>query len=81
MMRFEDFREQVRRRKAKVWVSVLKQEGSGRPPGRRPRDPEQEAILTKMDRYRIQRSSLLAGARLIEVEKDSEARTSNSEER
>lgn len=68
MKSWEEFREEVRRRKRAHWIAALNAEPPGRAPGRRPRDPEQEAILTELDRKRIARSSLLATRRLEPVE-------------
>jgi len=65
---FEDFRERVRRLKAERWADILAAEPSGRVPGRRPRDPEQERLLTELDRSRIAQSELLARARREPVE-------------
>lgn len=63
MISFDDFREQVRRRKAECWADLLASEPSGRVAGRRPRDPEQEALLAELDQLRIEKSELLARAR------------------
>lgn len=63
MIPFEEFRARVRRLKAERWADILASEPSGRPPGRRPRDPEQEALLTELDRERIAESELLNKAR------------------
>jgi len=68
MKRWEEFREEVRRRKRERWIETLNAEPPGRAPGRRPRDPEQEAILTELDRKRIARSAILATRRLEPVE-------------
>ena len=67
-MRWEEFRERLRLRKATRWAEILASEPPGRPAGRRPRDPEQEALLTELDRQRIARSTLLATARRVPVE-------------
>ena len=69
MIDFEEFRAYVRRLKAERWADVLNAEPSGRPPGRRPRDPEQEALLAEADRRRLERSGLLKGARSIPVDR------------
>ena len=65
MIPYEDFIAEVRRRKAELWVDILNAEPSGPVAGRRPRDPEQEALLTELDRLRIERSELLRNARRI----------------
>jgi len=53
---YEEFREEVQRRKRERWAAILASEPPGRPAGRRPRDPEQEALLLALDRARIERS-------------------------
>jgi len=63
MIGFDEFRAEVRRLKAERWADSLAAEPPGRPAGRRPRDPEKEALLAELDRQRIQRSVLLARAR------------------
>lgn len=65
MISWNEFREGVRRRKAERWADILASEPPGRAPGRRPRDPEQEALLAELDRLRIARSELLATARRV----------------
>lgn len=65
MRTWEEFRREVQRRKEERWIEILISEPAGRPAGRRPRDPEQEAILTELDRRRIERSELLRTARRI----------------
>lgn len=67
MISFDDFRAEVRRLKAERWADILAAEPPGRVAGRRPRDPEQEALLAELDRLRIARSELLASARRIPV--------------
>jgi hypothetical protein len=65
MITWEEFRERVRRLKAERWADILAAEPPGRAPGRRPRDPEQEALLTELDRQRIERSELLSRAKRV----------------
>ena len=55
MIRYEDFAEDVRRRKRERWARILASEPPGRAPGRRPRDEEQERLLLELDRARLQR--------------------------
>ena len=43
----------VRRRKRERWAKILATELPGRAPGRRPRDPEQERMLLRLDRARL----------------------------
>ena len=57
------FREEVRRLKAERWADILASEPPGRPAGRRPRDPEQEALLAELDRLRIAGSVMLNTAK------------------
>lgn len=68
MIDYEEFRRSVRALKAERWLRILNAEPPGRVPGRRPRDPEQERILTELDRRRIERSARLASARRVPVE-------------
>jgi len=68
MIPWDVFRARVRRLKAERWAEILSSEPPGRPAGRRPRDPEQEALLTELDRARIARSELLAAAKRRPVE-------------
>ena len=50
--------------KAERWADILSAEPAGRAAGRHPRDPE-EALLAELDRLRLERNALLAGARRI----------------
>jgi hypothetical protein len=70
MIAWDDFRAEVRRLKAERWADVLDAEPPGRPAGRRPRDPEKEALLAEMDRLRLERSGLLAKARRVPARRD-----------
>jgi len=72
MKRWEEFREEVRRRKRERWMRILESEPVGRVPGRRPRDPEQEALLMELDRRRIERSEILRTSRREAVEPEGE---------
>jgi len=65
MIPYEEFKEDVRRRKAEHWADILASEPLGPVSRRRPRDPEQEALLAEADRLRIERSELLRKARRI----------------
>lgn len=70
MIRWEEFRERVRRLKAERWPDILASEPTGRAAGRRPRDPEQEALLTEADRRRIAESELLSKAKRVPPERE-----------
>jgi len=52
---YDRFQEEIGQLKRARWVRILAGEPSGRAPGRRPRDPEQERMLRAMDRARIER--------------------------
>jgi hypothetical protein len=65
MIGWDEFRERVRRLEAERQADILAREPSGRAPGRRPRDPEQEALLVEADRRRISESELLAKAKRV----------------
>lgn len=65
MISWEAFRLRVRERKRERWADILAAEPPARAAGRRPRDPEQEALLTELDRRRIRESELLATARRV----------------
>ena len=55
MLTYDEFLREVRRRKRARWVRILNSETPGRVAGRRPRDPEQEALLLRLDRARLAR--------------------------
>lgn len=76
MQRLEDFLAWVKLRKDEVWAELLSAEPprrSGAFVGRRPRDPEKEALLLEIDRYRVERSELLSAARRVPAETAAEA--------
>ena len=73
MIEWEVFRAEIRRLKAERWADVLNAEPPGRAPGRRPRDPEQEALLAEADRRRLERSALFRSARRVRVEPEADA--------
>ena len=52
---YDDFQRDVQRRKRERWAKILASEPLGRAPGRRPRDPEQERLLLRLDRLRLER--------------------------
>ena len=53
MIDYDEFQRDVRRRKRERWAKILASEPPGRAAGRRPRDPEQEKMLLRLDRIRI----------------------------
>ena len=50
---YDEFQRDVRRRKRERWAKILATEPPGRGAGRRPRDPEQERMLLRLDRIRL----------------------------
>ena len=72
MIDYDEFQAEVRRRKRERWVRILAAEPPGRVAGRRPRDPEQERMLLRMDRARLEREGRIAvGASSRERQDDS----------
>ena len=63
MIDYDEFQAEVRRLKRERWAKILASEPPGREPGRRPRDPEQERMLLRMDRARVQREQPSLSAR------------------
>ena len=61
-MNYDEFQREVQRRKRERWAKILASEPPGRAAGRRPRDPEKERILLKMDRARLLREQSLRPA-------------------
>lgn len=59
---YDEYEAEIQRLKRERWLAILSAETPGRVPGRRPRDPEKERILGKMDRERLAREGLLPGA-------------------
>ncbi len=57
---YDEFQAEILRLRRERWPRVLAAEPPGRVPGRRPRDPEKERLLAKMDRMRLAREGLLA---------------------
>ena len=53
MIDYDEFQREVRRRKRERWAKILASEPPGRAAGRRPRDPEQERMLLRLDRARL----------------------------
>ena len=54
-MNYDDFQREVLQLKRERWAKILASEPLGRVPGRRPRDPEKERLLLKLDRARLAR--------------------------
>lgn len=54
-MNYDDFQRDVLQRKRERWAKILAGEPPGRVPGRRPRDPDKERLLLKLDRARLAR--------------------------
>ena len=55
MIDYEDFQADVRQRKRERWAKIIASEPPGRVVGKRPRDPEKERLLARLDRARLQR--------------------------
>lgn len=53
MIDYDEFQREVRRRKRERWAKILASEPPGHAAGRRPRDPEQENMLLRLDRARL----------------------------
>ena len=51
---YDEFQRDVQRRKRERWAQILASEPPGRTIGRRPRDPEQERMLLRLDRLRLE---------------------------
>ena len=56
-MNYDEFQREVQRRKRERWAKILASEPPGCVAGRRPRDPEKERILLKLDRARLAREA------------------------
>lgn len=54
-MNYDDFQRDVLQRKRERWAKILASEPRCRAPGRRPRDPDKERLLLKLDRARLAR--------------------------
>lgn len=57
MIDYDEFQRDVRRRKRERWAKILATEVPGRAAGRRPRDPEQERMLLRLDRARLDKGA------------------------
>ena len=60
MVDYDEFQAEVLKLKRERWLAILAAEPPGRVPGRRPRDAEQERMLTRMDRARLARCAAIA---------------------
>lgn len=60
---YDEFQRDVQRRKRERWAKILATEPPGRAPGRRPRDPEQERMLLRLDRTRLASRPIPKGSR------------------
>lgn len=56
---YDEYQAEILRLKRERWPRILAGEPPGRVPGRRPRDPEKERLLAKMDRVRLAREGHL----------------------
>lgn len=55
MTTYEEFLADLARRRRERWAKILASEPPGRAAGRRPRDPDQERLLLRLDRARLAR--------------------------
>ena len=55
MIDYDEFQRDVRRRMSERWAKILATEPPGRTPGHRPRDPERERLLLRLDRMRLEK--------------------------
>lgn len=55
MKTYAQWMQEIQELKRERWARILASEPPGRPPGRRPRDPEQERLLLELDRARLAR--------------------------
>ena len=69
-MNYDEFQREVQRRKRERWAKILASEPPGRAAGRRPRDPEKERILLKLDRARLVREAAAAQESMQPKERD-----------
>lgn len=57
MISYEEFQADVKRRKRERWARILASEPPGPVTRRRPRDPEKERLLARLDRARREREN------------------------
>jgi hypothetical protein len=55
MKTYEQVRREIEQLRRERWARILASEPPGRPPGRHPRDPDQERLLLELDRARLER--------------------------
>jgi hypothetical protein len=70
MKTYEEFQAEIQRRKRERWREILASEPPGRAPGRRPRDPEKERLLLRLDRARLARRAAAGDLRITRVPVD-----------
>lgn len=68
MKTYEQMQEEIRRLKRERWLRILASEPAGHAPGRRPRDPEKERLLLRLDRARLARREAAGEVRVTKVE-------------
>ena len=56
-MNYDDFQREVLQLKRERWAKIVASEPPGRVPGRRPRDPEKERLLLRLDRARLEQEN------------------------
>lgn len=61
MKSLEEALAEIQERKRRLWGKILASEPPGRRPGRRPRDPAQEALLVARDRRALARRETCGG--------------------
>ena len=57
MISYDEFQAEVKRRKRERWAKILASERPGRPVRRRPRDPEKDRLLARLNRARLEREN------------------------
>lgn len=57
MKSYDTAMAEIKRLKADRWARIIAAEPPGRVPGRRPRDPEKERLLARLDRIRLAKRS------------------------
>ena len=53
MIDYDDYQRELLALKRERWVKILASEPPGRAAGRRPRDPEQERMLLRIDKAKM----------------------------